>query len=385
MHYHDDILIYDNQGIWAYLHYITQELDIKKWGVFFHIKDKGFFYKSDGHIEVLADKTLPNDKLVYIPIETGHNTSETYPLEDNHTNTQQYRQAMWCFCIDANHSIPVKSLHALKSKLQLFSAYDATYKYRYPTWLPFLFTSHSVYDELNHSIRNRDKRIFLNGQPHTGKYTFLQCYVTYNFSMLPQPKQHIDNIYQTTLTKHNIHLIYITEIAMLDLYKQEWLYQQSQLDTNIVIISSIYDIHMLFGQNIITREILHLLEKYKKVLPSTKNRTNEIEYLERFIMKTKFIQPIVLQKNIHKDNILVNNFISLYQKVYTEHHGKMLVDIAYQNTYKLKDILNTVEKEAVQYAQSKIGNSQYKIASFLGMSRGALQHKLRKWQPFSNK
>ena len=38
-----------------------------------------------------------------------------------------------------------------------------------------------------------------------------------------------------------------------------------------------------------------------------------------------------------------------------------------------------LEINAIKYALYKAGNSQNKIADFLGISRGSLQHKLRKY------
>ena len=46
----------------------------------------------------------------------------------------------------------------------------------------------------------------------------------------------------------------------------------------------------------------------------------------------------------------------------------------------LRDAVARIEAEAIRRAHSMVGNSQNKIAELLGISRGSLQHKIRKYQ-----
>ncbi len=46
----------------------------------------------------------------------------------------------------------------------------------------------------------------------------------------------------------------------------------------------------------------------------------------------------------------------------------------------LRGVIAEFEKQAILKAQARVGRSQHKIANLLKVSRGSLQHKLRKYQ-----
>jgi transcriptional regulator with PAS, ATPase and Fis domain len=46
----------------------------------------------------------------------------------------------------------------------------------------------------------------------------------------------------------------------------------------------------------------------------------------------------------------------------------------------LRGVIAEFEKEAIRQAHARVGRSQHKIANLLKVSRGSLQHKLRKYQ-----
>jgi DNA-binding NtrC family response regulator len=55
-----------------------------------------------------------------------------------------------------------------------------------------------------------------------------------------------------------------------------------------------------------------------------------------------------------------------------------------ENGNNLRGVIKKIEMLAIEYAIKIVGKSQNKIAKFLGISRGSLQHKLKKYG-YSNK
>ena len=160
---------------------------------------------------------------------------------------------------------------------------------------------------------------------------------------------------------------------------------------------------VLHSNQIISDEMLDLCSSNRILLSSVSNRGQEIVQLLHFMVLMKAdphdVPNKVRQLAQISDNI-VKRKLNLHQvqqeikkvlyssklgnctnitKVREHNKSLSLVEKLNSEGINLRDIVSEIEISAIRYAHSKVGNSQNKISNFLGISRGSLQNKLKKY------
>ena len=366
---------YSQKGIWGCLHILSKEVEGISWSICIqtnqmkiHINSMGDLIEESSHdICDVTIKTIPQGNLLLIPVYL-------------------YKHQVFTFSVTTKYEYSLKKLSEIQFILQLLLEHESLHKTQYPSFLPFLFPyskiSASQYiQQANSAIKNaKNNIIFLNGQLGTGKKTFFQCFMLFRYHLFCHFSEHIKNIYEYDIPDNHLKAIYINEIAQLTYKEQEEIILNLETHNFFYVISSCYSPEILRDKEIISNDFYNLCLKNKYIIPSLANRYDDLNHIVNFLKISKLKSQDFLWEDTFLEEIS-NNFIGLQKKIYISSeydlsHWKNSVN----DGIKLRDLISRVEIEAIRHAKMKAGNSQYKISKLLGISRGSLQHKLKKYK-----
>ena len=274
--------------------------------------------------------------------------------------------------------------------IQLLIEHEALTEKKYPSYFPFLFPMDGILKEANQSILQGDQEIiFLNGQPGTGKKTFFQCYVLFNYNRLIRVEKISKNLIEFSIpsdiknVRHHPlkNIIFVKEIALLTREQREYIlkYMIKREKKNLLVCGSAYDPKMLLAKNIIEDDFANICLENRIILPSLKNRPGEVERILQFFKRTK-LRTENFTDMIPQVQDLENNLNALQKLIYSVSGYNTSYEEAIEKEIDLRDIIADIEISAIKHAREKAGSSQYQVSKLLGISRGSLQHKLRKYK-----
>ena len=385
-------LEYATRGIWGILATIQQHYKASDWGIRLSCNSQYLNVSENTGIQITKEdkQTFGKQGNLYIPI---------YPLEDKDNRRLSYlenkntaqKKLVFDFFLKSAQEIQKHQIKEIQYALQLFVRYEASLKYQYPSFLPCLFSTENTMDKVNQSIKEKKRIIFLNGQDATGKHTFLQCYTLFNFYKMPCLESVNQNIYKTEIQGDNTFsnvIYFIPEVALLTYREQRMVcekidqVQQRDSDCKAIIMTSIYDPNVLLDKNIITESLFKKIKPEIIRLPSLKNRASELDSIIHFVHQIKLLPKLTtdnLMDIISQPEITNNNFQGIYNCIYQQYYIDNIMYTYHQDHLNLRKIVNSIEQEAIKYAKKITKGSQYHMSNFLGISRGSLQHKMRKY------
>jgi hypothetical protein len=229
-----------------------------------------------------------------------------------------------------------------------------------PTFLPFFFPAPGLTEQLNNLIFKPPGVVLLNGQPGTGKLSVLQ-----SLSLL-HGQARIDQRSEALIRQPDACIV--PEVALLESSEQQALVKHVRSGGRLWA-ATVYDIQMLLSRKILNSALVDVLLQNRILLPALSRRDAlEVESAATFWRTFYGVAPVKALANLdfHKRRVLGQGALSV-ESILEEGRG-------------LRGVIAEFEKEAILKAHARVGRSQHKIANLLKVSRGSLQHKLRKYQ-----
>ncbi|MDH5718565.1 MAG: hypothetical protein OEZ22_13140 [Spirochaetia bacterium] len=379
--------IYGKCGIWGWMNEQARSIFAKNWIVWIFEENKLIpIYKSHEQKEawgssVKYDQKEWKDQLSITNIPSGYLLSMPGIVAN---------QLMFYWQMEFSQ-VPNQAIaENIKRILDMLLAVEALDRETYPTFLPFFYP---IEEELNINlaIQKNSSFVFINGQNGVGKKTFLQNFILYNYNIFIKRRifeSKDDIIYFENDTEKNI--IIVPEAALLDKNQQAFIVESAEdIQNNLIVVISIYNIEMLLKHDIFIAEFSQLLKSHKLLIPSLAKRENSIKKSTEFWLKAKGCYFLSILNNLNDKNFSwekEENFYGVQNNLLNNEKLNILQeDVSFLKNAKLRQVITDLEIKAIDYARKMVGDSQHKVAKFLGVSRGSLQHKLRKYKIYGIK
>lgn len=245
---------------------------------------------------------------------------------------------------------------------QLLMEYEQARPALTPTFLPFLPPGIGTTALLNERLFSAPPALLLNGQPGTGKAAVLQCLA------LLHAGQRLTQAPFSEYGAPEFEFVLVPELALLEISEQDYLMKRAKKGVRIWG-ATVYDVQTLLGRKIITPAVYSFFEAVRIVLPAAQKRdAAELQAAQSFWRALYGADAATANANLDfvRRRTLGLESISV-ESILEEGRG-------------LRGVVAEMEKEAIRRAQARVGRSQHKVARLLKVSRGSLQHKLRKYE-----
>lgn len=240
--------------------------------------------------------------------------------------------------------------------------YEAFLFDRFPSFMPFLPGVGAVGFDADALLARPPALLLLNGQPGTGKQAILQTLA------LRHAARKIPEAPLVEVQIASVSCFVVPEVAMLELNEQQAVIQHAKSGGNIWA-ASVYDLQALRNRKIIQPALVDLLIPGRLLLPPLAKRAPEdLEEMAAFWRAFHGLGASGAEANLD------------FFKGRTLGKGALSVESILEEGRGLRGVIAEFEKQAILKAQARVGRSQHKIANLLKVSRGSLQHKLRKYQ-----
>ena len=167
---------YQKMGIWGCLQQFCKVNHCESWGIMLTFFNRHDYITSTGRVEnsMLFD-------IVHEPIINIQQTSHQYliPIFFN-------KKLLFIWSFKTKVYVDKTEMETIQLNLELLALHESYDKHRYPSFLVLLYPFTGTLSSVNEEIIQTNQRpiIFLNGQPGTGKTTFLQCFLLFHYGYL---------------------------------------------------------------------------------------------------------------------------------------------------------------------------------------------------------
>jgi len=359
-------------GIWGLLAYIENQFQFNSWTLSFSCLDKTCILSKDGYILqnlplsfVTEIKKYDENNLLYYQI----------PIDVN-------GKLMFVYSFYVSNVIDEMSLFVLKKNIEAYLSIEALDLEKYQTIFPFFFPVSDSSININKNILDKSSRFFfLNGQEGTGKKVFIQNHVLFNYKMdIYNLFRNNNNNSVIRINIENIHVncLIIRELALLNVEEQEKILKDFNMYTHIYVCSA-YNLNVLLEKNIVIHEFASFLTNNKIIFSSINRRIAEIissiNYV--FAFKGHEVSDLISFSKLSKLR-LKKGLSDIYEILKIMLYMKNISQGDFLSHNGLRDIISKIEVDSIKLGHFIYGSSQNKIAKYLGISRGSLQHKLKK-------
>ncbi len=254
-----------------------------------------------------------------------------------------------------------EDLELIAYAVSLLMTVEATGSAEYPSLLPFFLPFGGELSGHNRLILKPRRVYFLAGAPGSGKKTFIRNHFLFNKQrLLGSPE--LDSAEGLIEIGESVIVPELAKLGDDDLVRL----QSSLVSPRIssLFFLSIYDLTALYDRKIISSEIFQACNENRLIMPSFRNRKDSEADILTPMFLLKGLAPQLTKKRINYKDALAEGSKSTG----VNPGGK-----------KLRDAVQELEIQAITLAHRAVGNSQNKIAKYLGISRGSLQHKIKKY------
>lgn len=232
-----------------------------------------------------------------------------------------------------------------------------------PTFFPAPLPLSSWSKELAARIFSPSGVILFNGSPGTGKRTLLYYLALLHCRCLPDLVWGDDNFWHDGARQVWI----VPELAVLEPEEQHAIFTSVAAGAKLWAASA-YDLGVLHARGILKENLLELVLPARMHLPVVAGRSKEeIEGLAEF-WRSFYGEVAAAGANLE------------FLKRRAIFGAQLPVGEILEEGRGLRGIVAELEKEAIRQAYARVGRSQHRIARLLKVSRGSLQHKLRKYR-----
>lgn len=258
----------------------------------------------------------------------------------------------------------VEPPRSVMDQWSLLLHYESANADRRPSFCPFVASLGGSSVELAQLLAQPDQVLVLNGQPGVGKRTVLQGLSLLHAGRLAELESQSLNHWITPAGDIWI----VPELAMLESDVQARIQKGVGKGARLWAATS-YDLVMLRTRKIVSGSFVEMLLERKIHLPPVSRRSSEevealVEFWQAFYGQARPKQQANLE----------------FLKQRTLTGAQLSVGSILEEGSGLRGVIAEFEKEAIRQAHARVGRSQHKIARLLKVSRGSLQHKLRKYQ-----
>ena len=242
--------------------------------------------------------------------------------------------------------------------------YEAQHVAGSHSFFPAFFPVTEFAQSLNSVLMEPPSVLLFNGQPGAGKRTIL------DFLLMLHAGRRLGagHLVVIDLLTTKRRAVVVPEVAMLEMEEQQSLVKAVRKGDSLWA-ATVYDLAMLKSRKILAPILVDMLESAKVLLPAVARReAAELEMLSAFWRALHGSQGGAAPANL----------AFLKQKAIGQ--TGLSVEAILEEGRGLRGVIAEFEKEAMLKAQARVGRSQHKIARLLKVSRGSLQHKLRKYQ-----
>lgn len=232
-----------------------------------------------------------------------------------------------------------------------------------PTFFPFLPSHTPNGNRLNQIVAGADKILLFTGQPGCGKRSLLQSLSLLHIGRLPELEPQSLNHWRDSYGE----LWIVPEVAMLEQQEQKEILKSVGQGARLWAATA-YDLGVLCSRKILSPPFARMLEVGRVHLPPVSAQAPEdVRALVEFWSAFYGVAKPKPQMNLD------------FLKQQTVAGAGLSVGSILEEGRGLRGIIAEFEKEAIRQAHARVGRSQHKIARLLKISRGSLQHKLRKY------
>ena len=247
---------------------------------------------------------------------------------------------------------------------QLLLEYESQRPQVQNTFFPFFPSLENVGAELNALIAEPAVVVILNGQPGTGKRSILQSMALFHAGLRVDTRHEV----AVSLKTRRGSVVVVPELALLEVAEQQALLRHIK-DGGTLWGATVYDMVALKNRKILQPAFADALIAARMLLaPVAKREEAELETMASFWLALHGLQKPGAVANL------------AFQKARALGKEALSVESILEEGRGLRGVIAEFEKEAILKAQARVGRSQHKIANLLKVSRGSLQHKLRKYQ-----
>ncbi|MCB1201490.1 MAG: hypothetical protein KDK41_12655 [Leptospiraceae bacterium] len=339
---------FDQIGIWGFWHSLVREYQVSDFAIYYTVGGQVYCITEKG-IEASSFKFEELHALKEIKAELA-TTGFRYLMPVRwHENRAPIVWQFFC----ANEILS-EVVYNWQNWLRYLIAAEALDERKYPTFLPFFHPSRPQDFDMNEALGEPSGLFFLNGQKGTGRFLFVRNHVLLHRKLLIDEQQAIR------------HARFVPEVALLEPAEQLELLALSEKSSEAVYLASLYDPAMLVGRGILLPELAKVIERSRLIFKAVEPGSNDALKISAFYREFKPEKEYAAEaSNI---DLLIGGAVS-FEQLPGEH---------------LREIVQNIEIRAIQKAIGEVGLSQHKIARRLGISRGSLQHKIKKYNlPYS--
>ena len=242
--------------------------------------------------------------------------------------------------------------------------YEAQAVDRCQTFFPVSFPLTEFTRALSSTLVLPPQVLLINGQPGTGKKAAL------GFLLLSHCGRRLqaNHLSQVAMLSTQSSLMVIPEIAMLEPAEQLGIVD-SVGQGGYCWAATAYDLAMLRSRKIIIPQLADILEPARLLMPAiSRSEPADIQILSSFWLHLHGSRSQLAAANLS------------FQKQKALGVSGLSVEAILEEGRGLRGVIAEFERDAIIKAHARVGRSQHKIARLLKVSRGSLQHKLRKYQ-----
>lgn len=367
-------------GIWQWMSDLAIDAQLKNWELeicfnqekVYVLRPKG----SENPIEQVVT-SIPGNTNKIIEEEQNSLWYTTIPIFLK-------EKSVFYWKLESFEKIEIQVLLKWQADLELRVRDESRLFGRYPTFIPFIMPFDENVFYINKAITQKQKYFFLNGQAGTGKHVFIQNFLQYHYqetSFADQFDRSVSLYKFTFQGPDKVSGIIVHELGLLD--SKEISYLEKAIEDNscdIIFICSAYDPEILLNSEIITIRIYDILMENRILFSSVQRRISSVIAAIKYYVSLKIDkEPEFLHEDWVKINASKYSFADILTIIQESTQPVGAISALIDTGESLRDIVAKVEYDAIYYAQKVVGNSQNKIAKLLGISRGSLQHKLKKY------
>jgi len=357
-------------GIWGLLAYNENRYQFNSWTLAFPFLGKNCILSKDGYILqdypspiVTEIKKYDENNLVYYQI----------PIEVN-------KKLMFVYSFYVSHVIDEMSVYVLKKNIEAFLSVEALDLEKYQTIFPFFFPVSESSININKIILDKSSRFFfLNGQEGTGKKVFIQNHILFNYKMdIYNLFKNNNSVIHINIENSHVNCLMIRELALLNVEEQEKILKDFEMYTHIYVCSA-YNLNVLLEKNIVIHGFASFLASNRIIFPSISRRIAEVISSINYVLAFKGheVSDLISFSKLSKLR-LRKGLSDIYEILKIILYMKNISQSDFLSHNGLREIISKIEIDSIKLGHFIYGSSQNKIAKYLGISRGSLQHKLKK-------
>jgi len=377
------LLTYNVGGLWAVLRELAISKRAQSWGVSMPLKAESIDIRCEGISDSISWAVKPElEESSLRKIRIVKEVSRWLTL----IPISLFKRCVFYFRIETSSILYEDDLRQTQSLLELMLLKESFDLESYPTFMPLLIPIGGHLFKINRALTENKSLYFLNGQTGTGKKTFIQCLLLLKYRRLVELRLR-QNLGVYELSIANDRIVIIPEIARLSTKSQlALLSRYENQEVSRLIINSVYDPEQLQNHKILDPRFVAVCMSERLIFPSLLKRKSAIDEMMYFWGTTKALATFIQSVAPLKMENFKANISDLKASVFTrkkEGDKSTSFNKDWQDQLRkggmLRSVTAEMEAKAIMFAHSIVGDSQNKIADYLGISRGSLQYKIKKY------